>query len=224
MHTRRIELNAAHRTVTVDGRSTVLQEQTWRVLELLVSRAPTVVTRDAIIDAVWRGNFLTGDKGLNQAVWALRSALGDSAREPVFIRTVPRCGYQWIHAEAATETPACRTRHRAAALAGLVLAGSTLAYLTGGTPPTDNDAGTTAGMVATRAYLVDRDIHVEFDTGCLGILKNRGHTKLGTPVLSADGSQVAVAVHDEASCRLMTIELADGRRHDFGECPTADIG
>lgn len=74
--------------------------------------------------------------------------------------------------------------------------------------------------VATKAYLVDRDIHVKFADGCLGILKNASDAEIGAPVLSSDGTEVAVTLRESGSCRLVTIGVADGERRDFENCPT----
>ena len=93
-------------------------------------------------------------------------------------------------------------------------------YVTGAAFVIDVETPSTPpDMVATRAYLVDRDIHVEFAGGCLRILKNASNKDLGTPVLSLDGTEVAVALREPESCRLVTIDVISGKRKDFGNCP-----
>ena len=92
-----LKIDAGRQSLIISGKSIVLQAKTWQVLSILVDRAPQIVTRAEIIDVVWRGRHVTGDKGLNQALWSIRAALGDNSRDPHYVRTVPRLGYQWIY-------------------------------------------------------------------------------------------------------------------------------
>ena len=63
-----------------------LQSQPAQVLAVLVEHAGEVVTRDALRQAVWRGDtFVDFDKGLNFAIAQVRTALGDSADSPTYI-------------------------------------------------------------------------------------------------------------------------------------------
>ena len=52
-----------------------------------------MVTKDQLIDEVWDGRPQTDDV-ITRCISALRKALGDSAREPVYIETVQRRGYR----------------------------------------------------------------------------------------------------------------------------------
>jgi DNA-binding winged helix-turn-helix (wHTH) protein/TolB-like protein/Flp pilus assembly protein TadD len=74
-----------------------LQEQPARVLDALISRAGSLVTRDDLRTLLWPDNSLVdADNGLNIAVSKIRLALGDSAAQPRFVQTVPRRGYRFI--------------------------------------------------------------------------------------------------------------------------------
>jgi DNA-binding winged helix-turn-helix (wHTH) protein len=73
------------------------------LLILLVAERHRAVSRREILDTVWADVVVT-DGALTQAVRTLRRALGDDPRNPLFIRTVPRHGYQLIFAEV-TEVP-----------------------------------------------------------------------------------------------------------------------
>jgi DNA-binding winged helix-turn-helix (wHTH) protein len=66
------------------------------LLVLLIERRQAVVTRRDIFDAVW-GDVFVSDGALTQAIRTLRRALGDDPRDPVYIRTVSRHGYSFIH-------------------------------------------------------------------------------------------------------------------------------
>ncbi len=65
------------------------------VLDLLVSRPGIVVSRQELIDAVWREAFVT-DTSLAEAVSVLRQALGDDPQSPQYIQTVHRRGYRFV--------------------------------------------------------------------------------------------------------------------------------
>ncbi|MGI9234851.1 MAG: winged helix-turn-helix domain-containing protein [Woeseiaceae bacterium] len=220
-----LKLDARRRVVAVDGREAMLQERSWQVLTLLLARSPDVVSRREIVDAVWSGNSRTGEKGLNQAMWAIRAALGDDPRAPEFIRTIPRLGYQWVGCklpgDASRATAASGLIRAIAGIGAVAVAVVAATYMSRSTSVSGAEsASESPKMVATKAYLVDRDIHVEFAGGCLGILKNAGYADIGAPVLSSDGTEVAVTVREAGSCRLVTIGVADGERRDFENCPT----
>ncbi len=65
------------------------------VLELLVERAGSIVSRQAIIDTVWKDAFVT-DTSLAEAISVLRQALGDDPQAPQFIQTLHRRGYRFV--------------------------------------------------------------------------------------------------------------------------------
>ena len=61
----------------------------------LVDHRGTLVTKEALLDALWPGANVT-DNALAQAVSELRQVLGDDASAPTFIKTVARRGYRFI--------------------------------------------------------------------------------------------------------------------------------
>ena len=76
-----------------------LQEQPFQILQLLLGRAGEVVTRDELRDRLWpQGTFVDYEHSLNAAVKRLRAVLGDDAKSPRYIETLPRLGYRWIAA------------------------------------------------------------------------------------------------------------------------------
>ena len=60
-----------------------------------MERPQTLVTKDEIFDYVWP-NLTLSEAVLTTAVKELRQALGDSARQPVFVETVHRRGYRFL--------------------------------------------------------------------------------------------------------------------------------
>lgn len=91
-----------------------LEPKAMELLVYLAERPGEVVTRDALLSAVWPG-VVVGDDALTQAVIKLRRALGDSAEEPVFIETIAKRGYRLI--APVTRAPAYGTPPAAAAVA-----------------------------------------------------------------------------------------------------------
>lgn len=65
------------------------------VLVRLAHAAGRTLSRDELLDAVWKGTCPTPDV-LTQAITDLRRALGDDLRSPRYIETLPRLGYRLI--------------------------------------------------------------------------------------------------------------------------------
>ena len=94
-----IALHESTRELTKGDARIRLQEQPFQVLQLLLDRPGAVITRDELRDRLWpNGTFVDFEHSLNAAVKRLRAALGDDAREPRYIETLPRRGYRWIAA------------------------------------------------------------------------------------------------------------------------------
>jgi DNA-binding winged helix-turn-helix (wHTH) protein/tetratricopeptide (TPR) repeat protein len=72
-----------------------LAPRAFQVLCELLRRAGQLVPKDALLDAVW-GHRHINEAALKNIVSQLRQALGDDARESVFIQTVSRRGYRFI--------------------------------------------------------------------------------------------------------------------------------
>jgi DNA-binding winged helix-turn-helix (wHTH) protein/Tfp pilus assembly protein PilF len=80
-----------------DGEPVKLQPQPLKVLALLASRPGEVVTREEIQHQVWNGDtFVDFEHGVNFCIRQIRSALGDSARTPHYVETLPRRGYRFV--------------------------------------------------------------------------------------------------------------------------------
>jgi len=91
------ELNAEQGELRKLGAPVRLRRQGIRVLACLADRPSEVVTRDELREVLWgREIFVDFREGLNTCVKELRTALGDSADQPLFIETVPRQGYRFI--------------------------------------------------------------------------------------------------------------------------------
>jgi predicted ATPase/DNA-binding winged helix-turn-helix (wHTH) protein len=81
--------------------ATPLSPKTFAVLCCLVTQAGQLVTKDALIEAVWP-NTVVSESILTVAMRTLRRVLGDQARAPRFIETVHGRGYRFIASVSAT--------------------------------------------------------------------------------------------------------------------------
>jgi DNA-binding winged helix-turn-helix (wHTH) protein len=72
-----------------------LEPRVMDVLVYLASRAPQSVSKDELIEHVWKRAYVSDDV-LSVTIYALRKALGDEARQPRYIETIPRRGYRVI--------------------------------------------------------------------------------------------------------------------------------
>jgi TolB-like protein/DNA-binding winged helix-turn-helix (wHTH) protein len=76
---------------TVEGQPVDLRSQSAEVLSVLAARAGEVVSKDALMQAVWPDTFVTDDS-LTQCIADIRRALGD--HEHVIVETHPKRGYR----------------------------------------------------------------------------------------------------------------------------------
>ena len=72
-----------------------LDPKVMQVLVYLAERPNGVALKEEILASVWEGMFVA-DEVLTNAVWELRKALGDDAKDPQYVQTVPRKGYRLI--------------------------------------------------------------------------------------------------------------------------------
>ena len=85
----------SRRLLLDSGRDVSLIPRYFDLLHLLIRRRDEAIARREILDTVWQ-DVVVSDGALSQAVRTLRRALGDDPREPRFIRTVSRHGYQFV--------------------------------------------------------------------------------------------------------------------------------
>jgi DNA-binding winged helix-turn-helix (wHTH) protein len=83
------------RQLTRDGVPIPLIPKYFDLLVLLVRRRHEAVSKQHIFEQVW-SDVVVSDGALAQAVRTLRRTLGDDSREPRYIRTVSRHGYQFV--------------------------------------------------------------------------------------------------------------------------------
>lgn len=78
-----------------DKRKILLQEQPFRVLQILIDCGGEIATRDEIKKWLWPNDTVVDfDHNINVAIGTLRRAFGDSAGSPTYIETIARRGYR----------------------------------------------------------------------------------------------------------------------------------
>ena len=90
-----VRVDVASFRVERDGRAVPLEPKAFDLLVLLLAADGRVVTKQEILESVWKDTAVT-DNALTRIVAQLRRALGDDAREAKYIETVPTRGYRWI--------------------------------------------------------------------------------------------------------------------------------
>jgi serine/threonine protein kinase/DNA-binding winged helix-turn-helix (wHTH) protein/Tfp pilus assembly protein PilF len=79
------------------GRTILLQEQPFRILQMLVERPGDVVTREELRKKLWPNDTIVEfDHGINTAIKRLRDAMGDTAETQKYVGTVARRGYRLL--------------------------------------------------------------------------------------------------------------------------------
>jgi adenylate cyclase len=82
-------------SVARDRRTIRLEPKMMGVLVCLAQRSGDVVSKEQLVQEVWRNTFVTDDV-LIRCVSELRKAFGDNAGRPAVIETIPRRGYRLL--------------------------------------------------------------------------------------------------------------------------------
>src|SRR4029450_14001696 len=82
-----------------------LTPKVFDVLHYLVTHADRLVTKDALLDAVWPETAVS-DTVVRMAIGELRRALGDTTQAPRYIATVQRRGHRVLAPGACWRTEA----------------------------------------------------------------------------------------------------------------------
>ncbi|SDH54675.1 Transcriptional regulatory protein, C terminal [Pseudomonas benzenivorans] len=94
------ELDEANACLLRNQEAVALAPTPFALLCVLARQPGTLLTKDALLDAVWGHRFVS-DSVLKTAISDLRTALGDDAKRPRLIETVPRRGYRFVAASPA---------------------------------------------------------------------------------------------------------------------------
>lgn len=91
------EFESETRILTHRGREVKIQAQPAILLGVLLVRRGQIVSREDLKLAIWGNDtHVDFERGLNFCVGQIRAALRDDASRPVYIRTVPKRGYEFM--------------------------------------------------------------------------------------------------------------------------------
>jgi DNA-binding winged helix-turn-helix (wHTH) protein len=82
--------------------------QVFDLLDYLIRNREHVVSKDDLIDAIWKGRIVS-ETALTTRLNAARSAVGDTGEEQRLIKTLPRKGFRFVGAVREAEGPAAAT-------------------------------------------------------------------------------------------------------------------
>src|SRR5262245_57313374 len=77
------------------GSEVQLEPKAFSLLLLLIERRKELVTKDEILDSVWKEANVT-ENTLTQQITVLRQSLDDDSRQAKYIKTVHTLNYQFI--------------------------------------------------------------------------------------------------------------------------------
>ena len=109
-----IRVDLARMEVTRESQPVALEPKAFDVLRLLIAHRDRLVTKEELLDTVWRDTFVTPNV-LTRAVAQIRKGLGDDAHEARYIETVSKRGYRFIARDSAGRH---EPRHGGSRLAG----------------------------------------------------------------------------------------------------------
>ena len=89
----RCELDTDRHEFRVSGLPRYIEPQVFDLLELFVERGSNLVSREDLIERIWRGRIVS-DSAISVRINAARKAVGDNGTLQSVIRTVPRKGFK----------------------------------------------------------------------------------------------------------------------------------
>jgi len=194
--------------VTVDFRRVVvlraglpvaLEPKTFEVLRYLLEHRDRLVTKEELLDAVWKDTFVTPNV-LTRVVAQLRKGLGDDAFEARYIETVSKRGYRFIATVAVSTAEPAVTGHTErswswAPLAGVIVTAALgLGAFALWTRPKDGPPESVSpSALSPRRLTVDRRSY-------------------SFPSISPDGRIVAYSSDQSGTMEVYTVGLAAGSK------------
>jgi DNA-binding winged helix-turn-helix (wHTH) protein len=98
-----------------------LEHRAAAVLQLLAERRGAIVNQQELIAAVWAGRAVSPNS-VAITIADIRKALGDDARAPKFVETLPKRGYRLAEPDAASAQTPSRRRWRIYPVVGAAIA------------------------------------------------------------------------------------------------------
>lgn len=91
--------------IYINGIEKRLEPKLINLLCLFAAQGRDAISRQEITQIIWPG-VVVGEESITRAIFALRNALGDDAKQPQYIETIPKKGYRFLaDVELVSETP-----------------------------------------------------------------------------------------------------------------------
>src|SRR5262245_59355733 len=87
-------IDASEHRLLRGGEELYLQPRTFSTLLYLVERHGHLIKKSELLDALWTDTFVT-ENALSRCIKEVREVLQDDARNPRYIKTIPRVGYKF---------------------------------------------------------------------------------------------------------------------------------
>jgi len=90
-----LEIDISSMTVQVGGRNVLTTVREFRLLEYLANHRGRVLTRDQLLDAVWKETPFVTPRSIDVYIRRLREKIEDDPRHPQYLRTLRGIGYRF---------------------------------------------------------------------------------------------------------------------------------
>lgn len=90
-----LEIDASSMTVQVQGRTVLTTVREFRLLEYLAKHCGRVLTRDQLLDAVWKETPFVTPRSIDVYVRRLREKIEPDPRHPRYLKTLRGIGYRF---------------------------------------------------------------------------------------------------------------------------------
>ena len=217
-----------------------------RLLAVLLANYGQMLTRQYLIDYLWEKKSVNED-ALSRAIAELRAALGDSSSAPVYVQTLPKKGYRFIHPLGSSSV--LNKLPLKIVLSVIILLSAS--YLLFSDPSTNFEENTdnikNALLTAERVTTTNEFEHqpelspegdkiayselsngklrikiVSIDNRLQQVIKN-DDAHLYSPTFSADGQSILVAAVDGNKCTVELYQLATLAKSKLATCAQPDI-
>jgi DNA-binding response OmpR family regulator len=90
-----LEIDPSSMTVQINGRAVLTTAREFRLLEYLASHCGRVLTRDQLLDAVWKETSFVTPRSIDVYIRRLREKIEIDPRHPRYLKTLRGIGYRF---------------------------------------------------------------------------------------------------------------------------------
>lgn len=95
LHLGELEIDVSSMTVQVAGRNVLTTVREFRLLEYLATHRGRVLTRDQLLDAVWKETPFVTPRSIDVYIRRLREKIEPDPRHPQYLKTLRGIGYRF---------------------------------------------------------------------------------------------------------------------------------